>query len=244
MWTSAARNALALRTTVPMLKSCSQFSIATWNPCRRVSRSATIASTVQYRYRSTTLRRSPSARSSGSSRGSSGRGRGWGPTPTGSARSSVIGGQRATHLGADAGRDEHHGRVRCAVDQVGGVPDAGVVDDRLAGGDRDREVVPSGALLGERDGAGDAQHEFAPVRVHLPRVPRLAERVHRHEAALEAVGGVLLAVLHVPRHVAGVPGQWDRRRAQPQMHEVAGRELDHLAHPPSSHTPAVIHPDR
>ena len=55
----AARKALAVRTTVPMLRSCCQFSIATWKSCRRASRSATIASCRQYRYRSTTLRRSP-----------------------------------------------------------------------------------------------------------------------------------------------------------------------------------------
>ena len=42
MWTSAARKALAVRTIVPMLKSCCQFSIATWKSWRRVSRSATI----------------------------------------------------------------------------------------------------------------------------------------------------------------------------------------------------------
>ena len=35
MWTAAALNALAVRTTEPMLKSCCQFSIATWNRCRR-----------------------------------------------------------------------------------------------------------------------------------------------------------------------------------------------------------------
>jgi hypothetical protein len=45
--TLAARNALALRTTVPMLRSEVQFSTATWNGCRRPSRSATMASTVQ-----------------------------------------------------------------------------------------------------------------------------------------------------------------------------------------------------
>ena len=43
----AARNALALRTTVPMLRSCCQFSTATWKGCRRRSRSATIASCGQ-----------------------------------------------------------------------------------------------------------------------------------------------------------------------------------------------------
>ena len=64
--TPAALNALAVRTTDPMFRSCAQFSMATWNGCRRVSRSATTASTVQYRYRSTTLRRSPWASSSGS----------------------------------------------------------------------------------------------------------------------------------------------------------------------------------
>jgi hypothetical protein len=47
MCTSAARNALAVRTIVPMLKSCCQFSIATWKSCRLVSRSARIASIVQ-----------------------------------------------------------------------------------------------------------------------------------------------------------------------------------------------------
>jgi hypothetical protein len=36
-----------LRTTVPMLRSWRQFSTATWNGCRRRSRSATMASTVQ-----------------------------------------------------------------------------------------------------------------------------------------------------------------------------------------------------
>ena len=47
IWTPSTLNALAVRTTEPMLKSCSQFWIATWSGCRRVSRSATIASTVQ-----------------------------------------------------------------------------------------------------------------------------------------------------------------------------------------------------
>src|SRR6266536_2280472 len=51
MCTSAARKALAVRTTVPMFMSCCQFSMATWKPWRRVSSSATIASTRQYRYR-------------------------------------------------------------------------------------------------------------------------------------------------------------------------------------------------
>ena len=36
---------MAVRTTVPMLRSCRQFSMATWKGCRRRSRSATIAST-------------------------------------------------------------------------------------------------------------------------------------------------------------------------------------------------------
>ena len=40
-------SAFAERTIVPMLKSCCQFSIATWKSWRRVSRSATIASIVQ-----------------------------------------------------------------------------------------------------------------------------------------------------------------------------------------------------
>ena len=47
MITSRAWKAFAVRTTVPMFRSCCQFSIATANSCRRVSRSATIASTVQ-----------------------------------------------------------------------------------------------------------------------------------------------------------------------------------------------------
>ncbi|RYY44606.1 MAG: hypothetical protein EON53_12180 [Actinomycetales bacterium] len=47
--TAATLNALAVRTTEPMLKSCCQFSTATCSGCRRVSRSATIASTLQYR---------------------------------------------------------------------------------------------------------------------------------------------------------------------------------------------------
>jgi hypothetical protein len=47
MCTSAARNAFAVRTTVPMFRSWPKFSIATWKGCRRRSRSATIASTVQ-----------------------------------------------------------------------------------------------------------------------------------------------------------------------------------------------------
>src|SRR5439155_6350600 len=84
MCTSAARNALALRTTVPMFRSCCQFSIATWKSWRRASRSATTASRRQYRYRSTTLRRSPSASRAGSYRGSSGHGPTQGPTPTSS----------------------------------------------------------------------------------------------------------------------------------------------------------------
>ena len=33
MCTPAARKALALRTTAPMLASCCQFSTATWNGC-------------------------------------------------------------------------------------------------------------------------------------------------------------------------------------------------------------------
>ena len=46
MWTRP-QEGVGVRTIVPMLKSCCQFSIATWKSCRRVSRSATIASTVQ-----------------------------------------------------------------------------------------------------------------------------------------------------------------------------------------------------
>ena len=44
--TSRARNAFAVRTTEPMLKSCWKFSTATCKSCRRVSRSATTASTT------------------------------------------------------------------------------------------------------------------------------------------------------------------------------------------------------
>ena len=44
MCTSAARNAFAVRTTVPMFRSCCQFSIATWKRAAARSRSATIAS--------------------------------------------------------------------------------------------------------------------------------------------------------------------------------------------------------
>src|ERR671923_265408 len=40
MCTPAAANALAVRTTVPMLWSCPKFSIATWNGCARLARSA------------------------------------------------------------------------------------------------------------------------------------------------------------------------------------------------------------
>jgi hypothetical protein len=47
MCTASARNAFALRTIEPMFMSCCQFSIATWKPWRRESRSATIASIVQ-----------------------------------------------------------------------------------------------------------------------------------------------------------------------------------------------------
>ncbi|KRE23216.1 hypothetical protein ASG80_09920 [Agromyces sp. Soil535] len=64
--TVSAAKALAVRTIDPMLRSCCQFSMATWNGCRCVSRSATIASRRQYRYRSTTLRASPCSSSSGS----------------------------------------------------------------------------------------------------------------------------------------------------------------------------------
>ena len=45
----ATLDAFALRTTDPMLRSCCQFSTATWKGCRRASRSATIASRRQYR---------------------------------------------------------------------------------------------------------------------------------------------------------------------------------------------------
>src|SRR5699024_3525169 len=85
MCTPAAPKALALRTTEPMLKSLPQFSMATWNGWRVASSSATIASIRQYRNRSITLRRSPSASSSGSKRSSSGQCAsppGQGPTPT------------------------------------------------------------------------------------------------------------------------------------------------------------------
>ena len=47
MCTVSAPNALALRTIDPMFMSCCQFSIATWNGLRVVSRSAMIASMVQ-----------------------------------------------------------------------------------------------------------------------------------------------------------------------------------------------------
>ena len=49
MWTVSTANALAVRTTPPMLASWPKFSIATCNGCLRVSMSATIASRVQYR---------------------------------------------------------------------------------------------------------------------------------------------------------------------------------------------------
>jgi len=49
MCTAAAANALAVRTTVPMLWSWPKFSIATCNGCRLVSMSATIAGRRQYR---------------------------------------------------------------------------------------------------------------------------------------------------------------------------------------------------
>jgi len=47
MWNEAALKALAVRITDPMLKSWPQFSTATWNPWRLVSRSATTASCRQ-----------------------------------------------------------------------------------------------------------------------------------------------------------------------------------------------------
>jgi hypothetical protein len=47
MCTVSAAKALALRTIEPMFMSCCQFSMATWNGCRRSSRSATIASIRQ-----------------------------------------------------------------------------------------------------------------------------------------------------------------------------------------------------
>jgi hypothetical protein len=62
--TSLTKNALAVRTIEPILKSCSRFSMAICNGCRELSRSATIASRLQYRYLSMTLRRSPIAKSS------------------------------------------------------------------------------------------------------------------------------------------------------------------------------------
>ena len=47
MCTPATLNALAVRTIEPMLKSCSQFWMATRSGWRRVSSSATMASTVR-----------------------------------------------------------------------------------------------------------------------------------------------------------------------------------------------------
>jgi hypothetical protein len=47
MCTPATLKALAVRTTEPMLKSCSQFWMAMCSPARSASRSATIASTDQ-----------------------------------------------------------------------------------------------------------------------------------------------------------------------------------------------------
>src|SRR5690625_7764267 len=82
MCTAAALKALAVRTTEPMLRSCCQFSTPTWKSWRQLSRSATIASCFQYRYRSTTLRRSPSRSSSGSQCSPTGQGPVHGPTPT------------------------------------------------------------------------------------------------------------------------------------------------------------------
>ncbi|OKH74809.1 hypothetical protein EB72_14785 [Mycobacterium sp. SWH-M1] len=66
MCTVCTANAFAVRTTAPMLASLPKFSIAMCNECRRESMSATIASRVQYRYASTTLRVSPSRNRFGS----------------------------------------------------------------------------------------------------------------------------------------------------------------------------------
>src|SRR5436853_110361 len=60
MCTVSTANALAVRTTEPMFASFPKFSIATCSACLRLSMSAMIASRVQYRYGSTTLRVSPS----------------------------------------------------------------------------------------------------------------------------------------------------------------------------------------
>jgi hypothetical protein len=49
MCTVSTANALAVRTTVPMLASLPKFSIAMCSGCLRVSMSAMIASRVQYR---------------------------------------------------------------------------------------------------------------------------------------------------------------------------------------------------
>jgi len=49
MCTVCTANALAVRTTEPMLASLQKFSIAMCSGCRRVSMSAMIASRVQYR---------------------------------------------------------------------------------------------------------------------------------------------------------------------------------------------------
>ena len=96
-------NAFAVRTTEPILASWPKFSIATCSACRRLSISAMIASRVQYRYASTTLRVSPSRNRIGSYRGSSGGSPTQGPTPAAGAPHSVgpgSVGHRAVHTAA------------------------------------------------------------------------------------------------------------------------------------------------
>src|SRR5690606_26784873 len=82
-------------------------------------------------------------------------------------------------------------------------------------------------LLMQRDGARNADHDLAALRVHLPRRPRLREAMHRNEPTFGAVGGVPAYVVHVPLDAARELGLDDRGDAEPQVDRVDGQVVWH-----------------
>ena len=91
---------MAVRTTEPMLKSCAKFSIATWNGCRRASRSATIAVEPPVAIRVDDVAPVTVASSSGSRRGHRATAPTHGPTPTSSAIGTGTQGTRTRFAGS------------------------------------------------------------------------------------------------------------------------------------------------
>jgi len=98
-----------------------------------------------------------------------------------------------------ARRDEQD---RCCVVDVGGVPDARLVDRVLTGSELGSDLV-SIDLLNERDGAICADDHLCTFGMYLPRCPGLLEGVHGYEATFCTIAAVTMSASFVPLYLAG-----------------------------------------